>query len=53
MFNIKVVRFKPGDFYDYNNSRGVTLLPVISKIFYRMMLEQIKIGIEEALKGAG
>ena len=39
--------FKRGDLRDCNNWRGVTLLPVmsISKIFFRMMLERIKIYI--------
>ena len=42
--------FKKGDLRDYNNWRGVTLLPVISKIFCRMMLEWIKIGINKKLR---
>ena len=41
--------FKKGDLLDCNNWRGVTLLPVISKIFCRMMLEWIKIGIDKKL----
>ena len=41
--------FKKGDLPDCNNWRRVTLLPVISKIFCRMMLEQIKIGIDKKL----
>ena len=42
-FMVKI--FKKGDLPDCNNWRRVTLLPVISKIFCRMMLERIKIGI--------
>ena len=34
--------FKRGDLRDYNNWRGVTVLPIISKIFCRMLLERIK-----------
>ena len=34
--------FKKGDLRECNNWRGVTLLPVISKIFFRMLLERIK-----------
>ena len=41
--------FKKGDLRDCNNWRGVTFLPVISKISSRMMLERIKIGIEKKL----
>ena len=37
---------KKGDFRDCNNWRGVTLLPVISKIFCKTMLERIKLGID-------
>ena len=39
--------FKKGDLRDCNKWRGVTLLPVISKIFCRMMLERIKIGSDK------
>ena len=42
--------FKKGDLHKCNNWRGVTLLPVISKIFCRMMLERIKIGIDKKLQ---
>ena len=42
--------FKKGDLPDCNNWRRVTLLPVISKIFCRMMLERIKIGIDKKLR---
>ena len=42
--------FKKGDLRDYSNWRGVTLLPVISKIFCQMMLEWIKIGIDKKLR---
>ena len=45
-----VKMFKKGDLSDCNNWRGVTLLPVISKISSRMMLERIKIGIEKKLR---
>ena len=41
--------FKKGDLRDSSNWRGVTLLPVISKIFCRMMLKRIKIGIDKKL----
>ena len=41
--------FKRGDLRDCNNWRGVTLLPIISKIFCRVMLERIKIGIDKML----
>ena len=42
--------FKKGDLRECNNWKGVTLLPVISKIFCRMMLERIKIGIDKKLR---
>lgn len=32
--------------YHSNNGRGATLLPVINKIFCRILLEQIKIGVD-------
>ena len=47
-FIVKI--FKKGDLRDCNNWRGVTLLPVISKIFCKMMLERIKIGIDKKLR---
>ena len=42
--------FKKGDLCEYNNWRGVTLLPVISKIFCRMLLERIKKGVDKKLR---
>ena len=42
--------FKKGDLRKCNNWRGVTLLPVNSKIFYRLLLEQIKKGIDKKLR---
>ena len=36
--------FKKGDMRDCNNWRGVTLLPVISKVFSRMIIDRIKKG---------
>ena len=42
--------FKKGDLRDCNNWRGETLLPIISKIFHRMLLERIKKGIDKKLK---
>ncbi|KAL9959458.1 hypothetical protein ACROYT_G032784 [Oculina patagonica] len=42
--------FKKGDLRDCNNWRGVTLLPVISKIFGRMLLERIKRGVDKKLR---
>ena len=42
--------FKKGDWRHCNNWRGVTLLPVISKIFCRMMPERIKVGIDKKLR---
>ena len=44
------MEMKEGDFRDCNNWRGVTLLPIISKIFHRMLLERIKKGIDKKLK---
>ena len=41
--------FKKGDLSECNNWRGVTLLPVINKIFCRMLLERIKIGVDKKL----
>ena len=34
--------FKKGSLHEYNNWRGVTLPPVTSKTFCRMLLERIK-----------
>ena len=42
--------FKKGDLRDCNNWRGVTLLPIISIKFHRMLLERIKKGIDKKLK---
>ena len=42
--------FKKGDLHECNNWRGVTLLPVISKIFCRMLLERIKKGVDKNLR---
>ena len=42
--------FKKGDLCDCNNWRGVTLLPIISKVFCRMMLERIRIGVDKKLR---
>ena len=42
--------FKKGDLYKCNSWRGVTLLPVTSKIFCRMLLEQIKKGVDKKLQ---
>ena len=42
--------FKKRYLRNCNNWRGVTLLPVISKMFCWMMLEQIKIGIAKKLR---
>ena len=36
--------------HECNNWRGVTLLPVISKIFCRMLLERIKKGVDKTLR---
>ena len=38
--------FKKGDLRDCNNWRGETLLPIISKIFHRVLLERITKGID-------
>ena len=38
------------DLRECNNWRGVTLLPVISKIFCRMLLERIKKGLDKKLR---
>jgi len=42
--------FKKGDLQDCNNWRGVTLLPVIRKIFCRMLLKRIKRGVDKKLR---
>ena len=42
--------FKKGDLRECNNWRGVTLLPVINKIFCRILLEQIKKGVDKKLQ---
>ena len=39
-----------GDLRDCDNWRGVTLLPVISKIFCRMLLERAKRGEDKKLR---
>ena len=41
--------FKKGSLHECNNCRGVTLLPVISKISCGMRLERIKKGAEKKL----
>ena len=41
--------FKKGALRQYNNWIGVTLLPVISRIFCRMRLEQINKGVDKKL----
>jgi len=42
--------FKKGDLRHCKNWRGVTLLPIISKVFCRMMPERIRIGIDKKLR---
>ncbi|KAL9975236.1 hypothetical protein ACROYT_G012370 [Oculina patagonica] len=42
--------FKKGDLRDCNNWTGVTLLPIISKIFCKMLLERIKRGVDRKLR---
>ena len=42
--------FKKGDLRECNNWRAVTLLPVINKIFCRMLLERIKKGVDKKLR---
>lgn len=44
------MEMKEGDFRDCNNWRGVTLLPIISKIFHRMLLGRIKRGVDKTLQ---
>ena len=41
---------KKGDLRDCNNWRGVTLLPVISKVFCRMIIDRIKKGVDRKLR---
>ena len=45
-----VKAFNKGDLRECNNWRGVTLLPVINKIFCRMLLEWIKRGVDKKLR---
>ena len=42
--------FKKGSLHECNNCRGVTLLPVVSKISCRMRLEWIKKGVDKKLR---
>ena len=42
--------FKKGSLHECNNCRGVTLLPLISKISCRMRLERIKKGMDRKLR---
>ena len=42
--------FKKDDLRKCNNWRGLTLLPVNSKIFCRLGLEQIKKGVDKKLR---
>ena len=44
------MEMKEGDFRDCNNWRGVTLLPIISKIFHRLLLGRIKRGVDKTLQ---
>ena len=46
-FVLKVI--KRGSFHECNSWRGLTLLPVISRIFCRMRLEQINKGVDKKL----
>ena len=43
--------FKKGSLHECNNCRGVTLLPLISKISCRMRLKRIKKGIDRSRLG--
>ena len=43
-------KFRKGDLRDCNKWRGVTLLPVISKVFCRMIIDQIKKGVDRKLR---
>ena len=42
--------FKEGSLHECNNCRGVTLLPLISKISCRMRWERIKKGMDRKLR---
>ena len=44
------MEMKEGDSHDCNNWRGVTLLPIISKIFHKMLLGRIKRGVDKTLR---
>ena len=44
------MEMKEGDFRDCNNWRGVTLLPIISKIFQRILIGRIKRGVDKTLQ---
>ena len=44
------MEMKEGDIRGCNNWRGVTLLPIISKIFHRMLLGRIKRGVDKTLQ---
>ena len=41
---------KKGDLRGCNSCRGVTLFPVISKIFCRMLLKRIKMGVDKKFR---
>lgn len=41
---------KKGSLCDCHNWRGVTLLPIISKVFCRMLIECIKSGVDKKLR---
>ena len=45
-----VEMFKKGSLFGCNNWGGVTLLPVISKVFCRMLLNRIKEGVNKRLR---
>ena len=42
--------FKKGDAQDCNKWRGVILLPTVSKVFCRMMMERVKKGVGKILR---
>ena len=42
--------FKKGDLCDCNPWRGVTLLPIISKIFCRVLLKWNKKGVDKSFE---
>ena len=44
------MEMKEGDSRDCNNWRGVTLLPIISKIFHKMLLGGIKRGVDKTFR---